>query len=76
MPLQQFGEWRPDVSDYQSTTSQNVVNVVPRGDGYGPFNSLAELSAALGATCRGAFVAYKTDGSVAVLRRPSIASIS
>lgn len=71
MPLQQFGEYRPDVSDYQSTTSQNVLNVVPRGDGYGPFNSLSEISAALAAACRGAFVAYKTDGSIKIFAATS-----
>jgi hypothetical protein len=29
-----------------------VLNVVPRGDGYGPFPSLAAISASLGAQCR------------------------
>jgi hypothetical protein len=66
MPLLGFGEWRPDVSDYQSKTTRNVLNVVPRGDGYGPFPSLTALSAALGAQCRGAFVASKADASVTI----------
>jgi hypothetical protein len=44
---------------------------VPRGDGYGPFPSLAALSASLGAQCRGAFAAYKTDGSVVVFAATS-----
>ena len=66
MPLLNFGEWRPDVSDYESATTQNVVNVLPRGDGYGPFPSLLALSVSLGAQCRGAFVAYKADGSVTI----------
>ena len=66
MPLLAFGEWRPDVSDYEATTSQAVQNVVPRGDGYGPFPSLTALSFPLPAQCRGAFVAYKSDGSVTI----------
>lgn len=66
MPLVPFGEYRPDVSDYQAATGQNVMNVVPRGDGYGPFKSLAAISQSLGLQCRGAFAAYKNDGSVVV----------
>ncbi len=66
MPLVQFGEYRPDVSDYEAGTSRNVLNVVPRADGYGPFASLTALSLSLGLPCRGAFVAYKIDGSVAI----------
>jgi hypothetical protein len=64
MSVLPFGEYRPDVSDYLASTSQNVLNVVPRADGYGPFPSLAALSAALGANCRGAIASYKTDGSL------------
>lgn len=66
MPVTQFGEWKPDISDYEASTTQTLSNVVPRGDGYGPFPDLAALSAALGEQCRGAFVAYKTDGSVSI----------
>jgi len=66
MPLVTFGDYRPDASDYEAQTSRSLVNVVPRGDGYGPFPSLAALSAALGSQCRGAFVAFKADGSVVV----------
>jgi hypothetical protein len=66
MPLLTFGEWRPDVSDYEASTSVNVQNVLPRGDGYGPFPRLTALSASLGGQCRGAFVALNTDGSVTV----------
>ncbi len=66
MPLLPFGEWRPDVSDYEASTSVNVQNVLPRGDGYGPFPGLTALSASLGGQCRGAFVALNTDGSVTI----------
>lgn len=66
MAITSFGEWRPDISDYQSTTTRDVQNVIPRGDGYGPFPSLAALSASLGSPCRGAFTAYRSDGSIAI----------
>lgn len=66
MPLIAFGEYKPDLSDYEAMSERDVLNVVPRGDGYGPFKSLAAISASLGAQCRGAFAAYKTDGSVVV----------
>src|SRR4051794_32033781 len=66
MPLMQFGEYRPDVSDYEAATTRNLQNVLPRGDGYGPFPSLTALSQTLGAQCRGAFVAFKSDGSVTI----------
>lgn len=71
MPLQQFGEYKPDVSDYQGIATRNVHNVVPRGDGYGPFNNLEAVSESLGAQCRGAFVAFKTDGSLAIFAATS-----
>lgn len=66
MPLLQFGEYKPDVSDYLGTTSYSLQNVIPRGDGYGPFRDFAILSQALPATCRGAFYALKSDGSIAL----------
>ena len=66
MPLLPFGEYKPDVSDYEGQATKNVLNVLPRGDGYGPFPDFAILSQALLGTCRGAFYALKSDGSVAV----------
>lgn len=66
MPVIPFGEYRPDLSDYEASTERDVVNVVPRGDGYGPFPSLESLSLSLGAQCRGAFEATNTDGTVSV----------
>ena len=66
MPVVPFPPYAPDLSDYEATNSRNVLNVVPRADGYGPFPSLAAISLSLGAQCRGAFAAYKTDASVVV----------
>lgn len=66
MPLLQFGDFRPDTTDYEGTSVHNILNVVPRGDGYGPFPSFSSFSAALAATCRGGFYALKSDGSVII----------
>jgi hypothetical protein len=66
MPILSFGEFRPDVSDYQGQHSRTILNVVPRGDGYGPFLDFVAFTAALPAPCRGYFYARKNDGSVSV----------
>src|SRR5438876_10923433 len=66
MPLQQFGEFRPDISDYEGASTRNILNAVPRGDGYGPFLGPSNYTGALPAHCRGAFYALKSDGSVSV----------
>jgi hypothetical protein len=66
MPLLPIPPYSPDISDYEASTSRDVLNVVPRNDGYGPFPSLASISASLGAPCRGALAAYKVDASVVV----------
>lgn len=64
MPLLLAGDYRPDVSDYLGTASRNVLNVIPRGDGYGPFPAFVAFSGAMAAACRGAFYALKSDGTV------------
>lgn len=64
MPLLKFGAWSPDTSDYESDTVFNINNVVPRGDGYGPFGSFSAYTQTLPGVCRGAFYALKSDGSV------------
>lgn len=65
MPLVQWGEYKPDVSDYESSTTKNVLNAIPQGDGYGPFPDLTNFSASLPSICRGAFYALRGDGSIA-----------
>ena len=73
MPLSPWGEWRPDTSDYESTTAAySIANVIPRGDGYGPMPSFAAATLALPAACRGAFYALKSDGSVQVFAGTSV----
>ncbi|WP_024514584.1 hypothetical protein [Bradyrhizobium sp. Tv2a-2] len=64
MPLLPYAEYKPDVSDYEGTATKNILNVVPRGDGYGPFPSFSAYTSALPSTCRGAFYALKSDGTV------------
>ena len=66
MPLIPFGEYRPDVTDYDQASTGAVLNALPRGDGYGPFPGFSAYSASLPGTCRGFFKAIKTDGSIAI----------
>ncbi len=64
MPLLASGDYRPDVSDYEGQATQNILNVLPRGDGYGPFPSFTAYTSPLPSACRGAFYALKSDGTV------------
>ena len=64
MPALDFPEWRPDVAPFIGQFSATIKNVLPRGDGYGPFSSFNALTAALPAACRGFFYARNTDGSI------------
>jgi hypothetical protein len=64
MPLVPFGDYRPDVSDYEGQATRNIGNVIPRGDGYGPFPGLSTYTSSLPSACRGAFYALKSDGTV------------
>lgn len=59
-----FPPWAPDVSSYKAQSTQFVNNVVPRGDGYGPFNDLLAFTKTLPDICRGYFYGRKSDGSV------------
>jgi hypothetical protein len=61
-----FGQYRPDVSDFNGEHTKAILNVLPRGDGYGPMPSLEALTSALPAACRGYFLGRNADGSVAV----------
>lgn len=61
-----FPEFAPDLSTIGTGVSQNIRNVLPRGDGYGPFKSLNEITQTLPAACRGAFFARNNDGSVSI----------
>lgn len=58
--------WVPDLSDQETATSQNVQNVLPRADGWGPFPSFAQFTATLPSTCRGYCYARNPDGSIQI----------
>lgn len=64
MPLLKWGSYEPDTVDYEATKANTILNVIPRGDGYGPFPGVSAYTQALPAACRGAFYALKSDGSV------------
>src|SRR6266498_3909101 len=66
MPLLPFGEYRPDVADYEGEHTKNLLNVLPRGDCYGPMPDVTALTSALADACRGSFTARKNDGSVVI----------
>ncbi len=66
MPVLPFGAYRPDVSDYSGQHTRTLLNVLPRGDGYGPVANASAYTSAMAAACRGFFYARKIDGSVAV----------
>lgn len=71
MPLLPFGEYKPDVSDYEGQATRNILNVYPRGDGYGPFPGLSAYTGSLPGVCRGGFYALKSDGSVSIFAATS-----
>lgn len=65
-PTINLPDFCPDLSDLGTGVSQNILGVVPREDGYGPFSSLVDFTQALPAACRGYFFARNLDGSIAV----------
>ncbi len=67
MPVIPFPEWKPDLSDYQGAASQIIFNVLPQGDGYGPFPSFSAMSTALPGPCRGCFFGRNADGSILII---------
>lgn len=66
MPLEPWGPYRPDVSDYQGKHSRSVKNCLPQGDGYGPMPQNIPYGDSLPSDCRGGFVAYALDGTVEI----------
>jgi len=61
-----FPEFRPDVDDLNGQHTQVLSGVLPRGDGYGPFQNLNPYTLALPAACRGFCYARKSDGTIAI----------
>ena len=61
-----FGEYKPDLADYEGKATKNIVNAVPQGDGYAPAFDFSVLTSALHGPCLGSFYALKSDGSVSI----------
>lgn len=62
-----FGEYRPDLSDLNAAYTKNILNAIPTGDGYGPFQDFQVFTAALPGPCRGAFFARGiTSGEISI----------
>lgn len=61
-----FGEYRPDVNDLDGQHTRSILNVVPRGDGYGPVRALVSFTASIEEACRGLFYARNDDGTVTI----------
>lgn len=66
MEVLQFGEYTPDITDLDTGDSIDILNVVPRRDGYGPFPGLLAFTSTLPGPCRGAFFARRLDGTVSI----------
>lgn len=61
-----FPKYAPDLNDPGEDYSAVIQNVVPRVDGYGPFQSLVDFTSALPSACRGYFYARNADGSISI----------
>ena len=62
-----FGPFEPDKSMFNGTASASVVNVMPVANGWGPMPGLTTISAALGATCRGAVYVRDSSGNYTII---------
>lgn len=65
-PTVNFPKYAPDLNDPGANYSSVIQNVVPRVDGYGPFQALVDFTQALPGPCRGYFYARNGDGSISV----------
>lgn len=59
-----FGEWLPDLADFESPGVTLVKNVIPFQGSYLPLKSVSQISDALTARCRGAISARDKTGTV------------
>src|SRR5882757_7134470 len=67
-----FPAFQPDATSLMTGVSSLIQNVVPRVDGYGPFQELIELTKFLPDVCRGYFFARRSDGSIAMFAGTSL----
>ena len=61
-----FADYAPDASRYNPAVTDYLRNLVPQGDGYGPFPGWSAFGTALPARCRGGITVRKSDGSAAI----------
>jgi len=66
MPVLPFPAWQPDISDLNGASTTEILNVLPRADGYGPMRSASPFTDNLPAQCRGFFMARRTDGTIRI----------
>lgn len=66
MALIPFGQFEPSRSPFNPNASPNVINALPKADGWGPMPSLVVLSDALPSECRGAIYVRDSDGNVTI----------
>ncbi len=58
-----FLPWMPDRGPYSADSTDQVQNLVPLANGWGPMPTLAEISDSLGAECVGGAFYRASDGS-------------
>lgn len=58
-----FAPFEPDKGPFSATSCDSAMNVLPVANGWGPFSSLSDLSAALGGQCYGGWWYRNTTGS-------------
>jgi hypothetical protein len=61
-----FGEWMPDLGNFNHAGALTIENCIPQKDRYIPFNEFQNFSAALAAGCKGAFAYRDASGTVTV----------
>lgn len=61
-----FPKFAPDLNEPGEDYSAVIQNVVPRVDGYGPFQNPVPFSQSLPGPCRGYFYARNSDASISV----------
>ena len=62
-----FPLFEPDKSPFNGRTGDNLKNCVPVADGWKGLPSLSEISASLGAECRGAAFVRASDGTFTLI---------
>lgn len=68
-----FYPWEPDKGPYSTTSTDEVQNLTPLANGWGPFQTLSEVSVSLGAACVGAAFYRASDGSFGFIAGTSTA---